>query len=90
MLKYERNNDILENAIQEAMLEEEDISNNDTDTNEYLTVNMHSLIQKDQFNRKTMILDMILDKMSHIRQKLIGQEPKYQKMNILNLCSHLI
>ena len=37
MLKYERNNDILENAIQEAMLEEEDISNNDTDTNEYLT-----------------------------------------------------
>ena len=37
MLKYERNNDILETAIQEAMLEQEDISNNDTDTNECLT-----------------------------------------------------
>ena len=37
MLKYERNNDILETAIQEAMLEQEDIFNNDTDTNECLT-----------------------------------------------------
>ena len=61
------------------MLEQEDISNNDTDTNECLTGEYASLIQKDQFNNKTMILDMIWDKMSHLR--MIAQEPKYQNMN---------